>query len=117
MKTYEQITADVLARRDAYLAQREQKRRAAKKYAAASLLMSELDTHQLLRDKIRLGIPRELSHAAAVVIDGPAAVSRRIHRRSIFELDGGHQLSPFGIFLQYIRLCLIQIKPDIHLII
>lgn len=39
MKTYEQITADVLARRDAYLAQREQKRRAAKKYAAASLLL------------------------------------------------------------------------------
>lgn len=39
MKTYEQITADVLARRDAYLAQREQKRRAAKKYVAASLLI------------------------------------------------------------------------------
>ena len=37
MKTAEQLTADVLARRDAYLAAREKKRKAVKKYAAAGL--------------------------------------------------------------------------------
>ena len=37
MKTYEQLTADVLARRDAYLAAKAEKRRQAKRYAAASL--------------------------------------------------------------------------------
>lgn len=37
MKTYEQLTADVLARRDAYLAAKTEKRRQAKRYAAVSL--------------------------------------------------------------------------------
>ena len=37
MKTYEQLTADVLARRDAYLAAKAEKRSQAKRYAAVSL--------------------------------------------------------------------------------
>ncbi len=39
IRTYEQIAADVLARRDAYLKEREAKIKKAKKYAAASLCL------------------------------------------------------------------------------
>ena len=39
MKTCEQVTAEVLARRDAYLAAREAKKRAVRRYAAAGLLV------------------------------------------------------------------------------
>ena len=76
MKTAEQLTADVLARRDAYLAERDKKRKAAKKYAAAGLCVctAALAAAGLYRSGILNGDP-PLSPDDITEASRPAAVS------------------------------------------